>query len=641
MKPATLALSLLLLAPALTAAPWTSGGPYGGVFYSLDASASNPRIVYAAGLYGVFRSDDNGSTWRNVSDGTGTARRLIVVDPVDPATAYAISTGDFRFAYRTTDGGATWTAMNTGTRWTNTLIIDPANPQTLYASADCGFYLEPLFEGSGIVKSTDGGLTWRQAMAGIGAPVVWSSCITGLSLDPANPSHLFARAQFSGAAWESFDGAQTWVLAKEAVPTSEVVIDPYQPSVRYGTNGRTVLRSDDGGVHWTAQPGTGLPSAVDPVLVDLSLDPVTPRIFTATPAGLFRSGDGGRSWVPAGDVPRIRVNSVLFNPVDSTVMIATSQGVFRAPSPAFTPWSQLAVPESGIFIDQIAVDPKRPAIVYASTLDEFTGEPRLNRIFRSSDGGATWLPVSDRFRFRPRMSVDASGDLWFADLSTRTLQRIAGGAGEATAIAREFHDIRSVAAHPRVAGTVYVGSTNGEIWRSGDAGATWNRCQYIPKVINEVALDPNSDAVYVAALGGTFRSMNGCATFEQLDAISSEHVVVAPSNPSVLYRVASGVGRSDDGGTTWKTLPLPLAAGEAREVAVDPDDERRVWFAGDGVWQSNDGGETWRIVSTGLPRSGITALAIDSRGEILHAGVVASGVWEMRVSGRQRSVRRR
>src|SRR6185436_9468079 len=351
MKTPILLLSLIL-ASSVTAAPWTSGGPRGGFIESLSATASHPSVVYAAGRQGVFRTDDNGATWRDVSHGLG-AMQSVIADPFDPDTAYAIAAGDVRPAYRTNDGGATWTAMETGLKRINTILVDPNDAKTLYASADCGYYLEPLLDGAGFRKSTDGGRTWAAASLGI--------CVEKISLDPANAAHLFARVQYASVALESFNAGSTWAQTAGPVPTREVVIDPYQPSVRYGTNGEQVLRSDDGGVHWSQQPADGIPPDPfsSPRVADLSLDPVTPRIFSATVAGLFRSGDGGKRWVLAGDVPRIRVNAVVFHPNESTVMIGTSQGVFRAPSPAFTPWTRLDVPESAVLIEQVVVDPQR------------------------------------------------------------------------------------------------------------------------------------------------------------------------------------------------------------------------------------------------------------------------------------------
>ena len=645
MKTLTLVLSLLLLSFSAQAAPWTSGGPRGGRFYAIEAAPSNPRIVYAAGVNGVFRSDDNGDTWRHVGAGLNNVS-FIAVDPVDPDTAYFIVGSDFRFLYRTTDGGRSWARVDTGlpglTRM-NTIVIDPVDPRTLYVSSDCGNYLEPLFDGAGVRKSTDGGQTWSEVQRGLNS---WGRCALELSIDPATPSHLFLRTGFASGPWESFDGAATWIEAKQPLPTTEVVIDPYQPSVRYGTDGSTILRSDDGGVHWTPQPGAGLPPVLNwtPRMIDLSLDPKTPRIFGATPEGLFRSGDGGRSWVTVGDVPRIRVNAVAFNPVDSTVMIATSAGVYRAPSPAFTPWTQLDVPEAGVSVEDIAVDPHRPNVIYASTNDTGVAQQPQGRIFRSRDGGASWERIGESFRWRTQLTVDASGNLWAAALDSTFLQHVPADSNEVI-IGREFPSIQTIAAHPRIGGIVYVGSSGGQMFRTRDGGTSWTPCQYIEsRVIEQIALDPSSDTVYVATLGGVYRSTNGCTTFDRLDPWAAvTAIAVAPSNPSVLYRFADkALSRSDDAGTTWTPINLPFPANSLPDIVVDPRDARHLWVpAGGAVSESFDGGMTWRDVTNGLPFRGAGALAIDAEGGTLHAGIASHGVWELSIRRRTRAVRAR
>jgi len=70
----------------------------------------------------------------------------------------------------------------------------------------------------GLFKSFDGGLTWHDATEGF-ASNNFSGCIAALSLDPANPSHLFASAQDGYGNWESFDGAATWVQTAAVIPS--------------------------------------------------------------------------------------------------------------------------------------------------------------------------------------------------------------------------------------------------------------------------------------------------------------------------------------------------------------------------------------------------------------------------------------
>ena len=98
------------------------------------------------------------------------------MDPSAPATLYAGTVGG---VFKSTNGGGSWTAINTGL--TNTevqaLAIDPSAPGTLYA----GTY------GGGVFKSTDAGVSWTAMNAGLATPNV-----TALAIDPSLPTKLYA-----------------------------------------------------------------------------------------------------------------------------------------------------------------------------------------------------------------------------------------------------------------------------------------------------------------------------------------------------------------------------------------------------------------------------------------------------------------
>jgi photosystem II stability/assembly factor-like uncharacterized protein len=637
------ALSLLLLAPSLIAANWTSSGPQGGVMLSLSASASNPRVVYAAGYGGVFRSDDNGETWRNV---TGSLKNVtnLAADPGDARTAYAIAGNVFR----TTDGGATWTPINTGLFRPNKVLIDPAEPKTVYVSGDCGVIFKTGSRHIGIAKSTDGGNTWKDATEGL-SESGFDGCVVGLVLDPSNSQHLYARSDYAGlhGNWESLDGAATWSKTTALVPGVAIVADPAS-SRRFGTNAERVLASNDGGLTWNVQAGEGLPdSGSGPSVIDMTVDPSVPRLFGATSYGLFRSGDGGRSWLPVGDAPKVFVHSVMFNAADSTVMMATSEGLFRAPSPAFTPWKHLDVPENGIdMIADIAVDPQRPSVVFATSRDELQG-----RLFRSRDAGASWQPMTGPMSLGMKVSVDAGGDAWFGGSAPdATLYRIPSGKDEVIPV-RQFGHIDAIAGSPTIPGRVYV--SNGSVWRTDNGGANWIKCSEAVSNVTEIALNPSDPNLVHATAGfnGLWRSTDGCTTFQPLDAAPLPfvlHVVSAPSNPSVLYR-ANNVPfnnlRSDDGGATWTVLPT-LTNDIVTKIAVDHHDPYNVWisFLNTGIRHSTDGGMNWKDASEGLPEAfhrAAFSMALDPTGTILHAGQFRSGIWELHITpARKRAVGR-
>ena len=129
---------------------WTSNAEMKGEsIRSLAAAPSDPKVVIAGTLQGVFRSTDTGVHWSIISPaGSKEIHEVesIAIDPANPQTIYA---GTWHLPWKTTDGGATWNNIKQGIIDDSdvfSIIVDPKQPKVVYASA-C----------SGIYKSEDGG----------------------------------------------------------------------------------------------------------------------------------------------------------------------------------------------------------------------------------------------------------------------------------------------------------------------------------------------------------------------------------------------------------------------------------------------------------------------------------------------------
>ena len=157
---------------------------------AIAVAPSNPNIVWvgtgeannrqsSSWGDGVYKSTDGGKTWKNM--GLKDTRHIarIVIDPANPDIVYVAAAGHLwgpnaeRGVFKTTDGGATWKKVlfvdeNTGA---TDLVMDPQNPQTLYAATyqrqrkAWGF--NGGGPGSGIYKTTDGGATWTKLTNGL------------------------------------------------------------------------------------------------------------------------------------------------------------------------------------------------------------------------------------------------------------------------------------------------------------------------------------------------------------------------------------------------------------------------------------------------------------------------------------------
>ena len=128
--------SLVTVFPLVTALHAQGGGPPGGgtvQAIAIDPVTSNTLYVGAEGG-GVHKSTDGGATWTGVNSGlTDTLVTALAIDPDTPTTLYAGT--EEGGVFKSTNGGTSWTAVNSGLTNTevNDLVIDPSTPSTLYA----------------------------------------------------------------------------------------------------------------------------------------------------------------------------------------------------------------------------------------------------------------------------------------------------------------------------------------------------------------------------------------------------------------------------------------------------------------------------------------------------------------------------
>lgn len=213
--------------------------------------------------------------------------------------------------------------------------------------------------------------------------------------------------------------------------------------------------------------------------------------------------------------------------------------------------------------------------------------------------------------------------------------------------------INDMEVHPTNSRIIYAGSAGGGVWKSSDAGATFNpifdeHCQSI----GAVELDPNDpDKIIYVGTGetwtrnsvsvgcGLFKSTDGGANWKKIGFESSEriaNVIVNPNNSQEIYvgvlgalwgdNEERGVYKSSDGGETWEKLLYVNAKTGCADLAMDPSDpdvlyasmwefRRTAWSFESGgsksaLYKSTDGGKTWNKIHNGFPAGSLGRLAI-------------------------------
>jgi photosystem II stability/assembly factor-like uncharacterized protein len=188
----------------------------------------------------------------------------IVFDPHHPRVVFAAEWG--AGLIRSTDGGRTWRRAARRPAWVSTIAVDPLGSGTLYTNFD-----------GGLLRSTDGGSSWKWSFFhGLGA------LMGVLAIDPTNPQTLFA--SIGDASKEtlprrlamSVDGGRHWRFLKagtQFIQATALAVDPRDSNTMYvGTRFQGVLRTTDGGATW-APFNTGLLArAIDTLTLDQTGD---------------------------------------------------------------------------------------------------------------------------------------------------------------------------------------------------------------------------------------------------------------------------------------------------------------------------------------------------------------------------------
>jgi photosystem II stability/assembly factor-like uncharacterized protein len=236
----------------------------GGFIYSATIDLQDHSTLYVGGSRGFFRSTNGGSHWEALNGPPTLADFVsIAIDPNSSNIIYAatVSSGEI---WKSTDSGHSWARLNIRSGlddiqagWWSSLAVDPKNTNLLYA-AHAG-YDEP-YPSADLFKSKDGGITWQKT------PLVnrGSDGVYLLVIDPQDPQVLYAGDSLD--LYQSTDGGETWKGITGFGPIASVTIDPQNSQTLYvGTQGHGLFKSADRGATWS---WIGPSTTVHSVLVD-------------------------------------------------------------------------------------------------------------------------------------------------------------------------------------------------------------------------------------------------------------------------------------------------------------------------------------------------------------------------------------
>ena len=632
--------------------------------------ASEPGI-------GIYKSTDAGKTWKNMGlEGTYTIAR-VVIHPKNPDIVYVAATGHEwttnpdRGVYKTTDGGATWQNVLTVNEkvGANDLVMDPRQPDTLYAATWNRIrkrWSDPVPGGEdGLFKTTDGGKTWTPINSGL--PDTNFTGRIGIDLCRTKPSVIYAyvdnhtpgaepragdrdsygrprqrgivgaevyRSDDAGASWrkvsppgmERFGGTYGWVFA-------QIRVDPNTPETIY-IMGLGLSKSTDGGKTYVNLYSEGLHGDHHGLWIDPS---DSEHLINNNDGGVNISYDGGKSWRDFHDgIPCVQFYNVAFD-FSTPFWVYGSvqdQGTYRGLIPLQKPaagapagrrrfgmaqpkWETAPGGEGTI----IAVDPADPNTEYSSSFygrlerSEYKdGQWTSKEIFPKAAQGepehrGQWLAATMLSPHNPQVVYHGfqylfrsmnKGETWEKISPDLTYNNPAEQGKWPYAI--PFACITAVDESPFKFGLLYAGTDDGRVWVTKTSGDSWTEITaglpFNKHVWKVVASKYDPATVYVTLVGRHDDDFN----------------------PYIF--------KSADYGKTWVSIAAGIPGGPVNVVREDPK-KKDILYAGTdtGVYVSQDAGKTWNVLGGGLPTSYVWDIAIHPRDNAMVIATNGRGMW--------------
>lgn len=603
---------------------------------------------------GVYKSIDGGKKFEKVGlDGSEHIGKILI-DPRNSDIVYIAaqgplwSAGGDRGLYKTTDGGKTWTAIlqiseNTGV---SDIHFDPRNPDVIYAAAyQRRRHVWTLIDGgseSGVHKSTDGGATWKAINNGLPGD---DKGRIGLAVSPMKPDVVYAiveAAKDGSGFYRSEDGGENWKKMSDYLSGSpqyyqEIYADPHVFDRVYSMD-TYVMVTEDGGKTFS-RLGQEWKHVDDHAI---AFDPGDPEhLITGCDGGIYETWDRGKSWRYTANLPitqfykcAVDNDSPFYNVYGGTQDNATQGGPSRTRHVHGIRNSDWFITVFGDGFDP-AVDPEDPNIVYSQwqygglvRYDKRNGEridvkpqeeregpplrwnwdsalmisPHLHTrlyygsqiLFRSDDRGDSWRAVSpDLTRNLDRNKLEVMGRIWSVDAVAKN---------NSTSF---YGTIVSISESPLQEGLLYVGTDDGLIQVSGDGGGSWTKYEKFANV---------PEYSYVSDIEASLHDVN--TVYAALDNHKK-----GDFKPYVV--------RSTNRGKSWESISGNLPERGTVYTIVQDHVNARLLFAGTefGVFFTLDEGKEWIQLKEGIPTIIIRDLEIQRRENDLVAASFGRGFY--------------
>ena len=528
---------------------------------------------------GVYKTINGGASWATIVEGLGSAQvDTLVIDPADPNTLYAglIYGG----VSKTSDGGNSWFAVNNGIQEKNrgrllfkyeevvsAVVISPLDTQHLYFT-----------DGHKVYETRDGGGFWTEKYS------FNKDDIKQLVIHPENDNILFMATVENGVSkvWKSEDSGNTWSQLFENQEdqggdwVTELWMDHVNGDLIYFiASGQRLYISQDGGLTWNS-----VASLENEMGISFGTAWVGEAAFLLKGEALYQTTDSGSTWTRVEkDITPFRVGDLEVSAQDNSLVYLGTSGVY-VNTLDNQGWIDKSVGLGGVKVS-LYLDPSNNNSFYLTGTGDKQGD-----LFASEDGGINW-------------ELRSGSEVW----EKRASFTVAGG-------------------------DVLYQLRNGSLVSSVDKGKTWSEFSGIGEAYSLFANPYQSDIFVVGRYSDLpVVSHDHGGTWEEFiyEWVGISKMAFVKNQPDLMYVLAEGLARSEDGGVTWEWCgdldqPLP-SQGEPMGI-VDPRDGNHLLVATwDGVISTNDGCRTWQYKNDGLKSLKVNSISADPNSpDTLYAG---------------------
>lgn len=603
--------------------------------------AAESTFYLGASGGGVWKTDDYGTTWNNVSDGFFATPSIgdIAVAQNDANIVYVGTGSDGlrsnviagKGAYKSIDGGKNWEHIgldNTGQ--IGAVEIDPTNNNIVYVAA-IGNAFAPN-EDRGLFKTTDGGRSWNKVLY-----ISDTVGITDVEIHPSNPNILYASAWKAdrkpwtiisggemsadeGGIYKSIDGGDTWEKINNGLPTGlvgkiDLAVTPANSSV---VGAIVEAPSPEGGLYWSVNQGKSWEHVSNDKGVqnrpfyytNLDIDPTNEKTLYSNANPLRKSTDGGKTWetiqVPHGDN-----HDIWQNPNKPDLLIQANDGGANVSFNGGKTWStQFNQPTTEVY--QVEVDDQHPYWLYAgmqdngSTISVPSNAPfgaQHTNAFIQYAGGCETGPAVPKPGNHNIVYSDCKGRFGTFDKRTGTEKAYYVGAtniyGHNPAdLKYRFQRVAPIHVSPHDADVVYHGSQY--LHRTRDDGVTWE--QISPDL---TANEPDKQVISGTPIT---RDITGEEYYSVIYSIQE-----SPVQKGVIWIGANDgpINVTLDDGATWEDVtPRMPTGGRVDSVAPSPHQAGKAYITvlryqvGDFepyIYKTEDFGQSWDKITDGIP----------------------------------------